>query len=56
VTPAEAGLSSRKSKNIRPVLIASFGLSCTRSWCEIRFEFETKYSPAISPCHQVPQS
>src|SRR5678815_5312341 len=41
---------------MRPLEIASLGFVCTRSWCEIRFELETKYSPAISPCHQSPQS
>src|SRR4051812_44580498 len=56
VTPADSVLSSLKSYRMSPVLMDSLGVACTRSWLEIRLEFEAKYSPAISPCHQLPQS
>src|SRR5688572_18329890 len=56
LTPADSVLSRLKSRKIRPVLMFSEGLVCRRSWCVMRLEFDAKYSPAISPCHQVPQS
>src|SRR5688572_2901064 len=49
----DSGWSSEKSKKMRPVEIDSVGFALRRSWCEMRFELEIRYPPAISPCHQV---
>ena len=51
-----SGLVEQKTIEDEPVPSFSEGARCSRTWCDRTFEFEMKYSPAISPCDQVPQS